>query len=103
MSTLLVSRIDRAADIAYGIDCMWWDRVGRAKITSLPTGLYHVQCPYCGGLCNLHGSEQDMLDMARRFETLGFAGHRSLIQWLRGKCYKTRGEAWSAFTSAAAQ
>lgn len=84
--------------VAFGTTCLWWDHASRAHAVQLPTHT-EFRCPVCGGVCGLHQSEASFLDMARRFEVIGFVGHRNLMVWSRGKCYRTRKEAWNAYRS----
>ena len=89
------------AEVAYGTECMWWGRVSAAR----PSGSYTaygrryvtLRCPYCGGRCETHATEASFLEMARRFELLGFARHRDMVLAIRGRCFKTRSDAWSAY------
>ena len=86
--------------IAYGTLCLWWDHVSRATVLRAPTG-DRFACPRCGGECRLYVNEESYLKMASRFELIGFAGHRELIAWVRGRCYRTRADAWAAYRSRA--
>lgn len=80
--------------IAFGLDCLWWDDAVNARIAG-----DFLWCPHCGGRCELHISRASFLQMALRFELTGFVGHRDLMTWSKGKCFKTRAEAWQAYRS----
>ena len=82
--------------VAFGTSCLWWDIASNARVMRTPTGDV-LTCPHCGGKCELHTDRESFLQMARRFELIGFVGHRELMIWVQGQCFKTRTEAWSAF------
>lgn len=95
--------------IAVGIDCMWWGPIADAHVSKTQLVVDEAdgattvidrdrfRCPRCGGAVSTMHTEESFLALARRFEILGFPHHRRLIGWLKGKCYKTRAEAWGAF------
>lgn len=82
--------------IAYGLECLWWDDAVNARVERTTTG-EELRCPTCGGRCALHATRAAFLDMARRFELTGFVGHQELLRWSRGRCFRTRAEAWAAY------
>lgn len=84
--------------IAYGLDCLWWDDASQAAVERVADG-DRLRCPRCGGPCELYLDRESFLDLARRFEILGFVGHRTLLAWVRGRCYRTRGDAWAAYAA----
>lgn len=82
--------------IAFGLECLWWDDAVNARVERVST-VDTLWCPHCGGRCELHVSRASFLQMALRFELTGFVGHRDLMTWSQGKCFKTRAEAWQAY------
>jgi hypothetical protein len=75
---------------------MWWDEAAFASVRRTADGKEQLHCPYCGGQCELHSDRESFLHMARRFELIGFTGHRALMEWSQGKCFRTRADAWHA-------
>lgn len=89
-------------EIAYGTDCMWWGPLADARVVAAhPLTPPLVCCPFCGGACSTHATEASFMELARRFEIIGFAGHRDLLRHIKGLCFKTRGEAWAHYRSSA--
>ena len=82
--------------VAFGVQCLWWDSASRAAVEQTVAGVL-LRCPYCGGRCELHADKESFLSLARRLEVIGFAGHREMIEWVQGRCFKTRSEAWLAY------
>ena len=70
----------RTGEIAFGVECLWWDYASRATVTPLGTGSV-LHCPFCGGRCDFHATRESYLAMARRFEIIGFPFHQALIRW----------------------
>ena len=102
--------IETRPRIAHGVDCMWWGAITDAHVESTPSGditnLHTVaglpssfRCPHCGGRAEAHHTEESYLALARRFELLGFPRHQAMVRWVKGRCFKTRGEAWGAFAA----
>ena len=84
--------------IAHGTECLWWGAITDARVESTPAG-DRFRCPHCGGQAESHHTEESFLALARRFEIIGFPRHQALIRWTKGRCFKTRGEAWGAFAA----
>ena len=82
--------------VAFGLECLWWDDAVNARVDRTLSGDV-LRCPYCGGGCDLNPSRTSFLQMALRFEQTGFVGHRELMAWVQGRCFKTRAEAWQAY------
>lgn len=87
--------------IVYGVGCTWWDdiyKIGRTP-PALPGGHRLPCCPHCSGLL------MEMQDMAAwmknvdRFEAAGHPGYSKLLEWQRGKCFKTMAAARAAYTA----
>ena len=83
--------------IAHGIECLWWGPIIDAHRTPQFGQADLLRCPFCGGHAVTHYTEESFLTLARRFEVIGFPHHQALIRWLKGRCYRTRREAWEAF------
>ena len=82
--------------IAYGTACLWWDSAASARVDRTLAGDV-VRCPHCGGPCDVVPDRESFMRMLLRFEITGHVGFREMMQGARGRCYRTRGEAWNAY------
>lgn len=80
--------------VAYGVECLWWDIAARAVEKDGRT-----VCPHCGGVVYFYPDKATLLRIARRVELIGFVRHQELMEWVRGRCFKTRKDAWNAYTA----
>ena len=85
-------------EIAFGTECLWWGRVADAAIASDGV-VATIVCPFCGGACSTHATETSFLDMARRYEIIGFPRHREMIRAIRGRCFRSRAAAWAYYVT----
>lgn len=78
--------------IAYGATCSWWD--DKNKVATKPSGL--PCCPQCGGVL-FEIEESAWWDGVDSWEEKGVEDYRAVIEWARGKCFKTRNEMINAY------
>lgn len=83
------------AVIAYGALCVWWD--DKALVGAKPSGL--PCCPVCGGVL-FEVEEDDWFRDAATYEQNGHPGYLDFLTWLRGKCFRTKGEAENVYAAA---
>jgi hypothetical protein len=82
--------------IVYGATCVWWDSIDKAAY-GLRTGL--PVCPHCGSvLFEVENIEvwNELIEKADEKEP----GYKELLEWMRGRCFKTLDDARIAFMEA---
>jgi hypothetical protein len=75
--------------IVYGARCVWWDSITKAATT--PSGL--PCCPHCGGVLFETASEEAWWEAVDKHEAQGALGYHKFVEWSRGKCFPTYGDA----------
>lgn len=84
--------------IAYGARCLWWD--DKAKVGLRRTGNFDPPlpcCPHCGGM--LFETDEAQWWTNVDLHTQQQADYRAMVEWARGKCFKTLTDlvnAWAA-------
>lgn len=78
--------------IVFGANCTWWDGIENA--VPGPSGL--PSCPHCGSVLFETEASRWWADV-QRWEAKGHPGYRTVIEWQRGKCFRTHSEARRAF------
>jgi len=78
--------------IVYGARCVWWDSIDKASKTkdskfALPC------CPHCGSVLFEVPSIEGWMDSVDAHEKKGHPGYRKLVEWCRGRCFRTMGDA----------
>lgn len=82
--------------IVYGACCFWWDSIDKASHNSV--GL--PCCPHCKGVLMECPNERrwwDSVDAFANNPASNFPDCRAFIEWCRGKCFRGRKEAESAW------
>jgi hypothetical protein len=82
--------------IVYGARCVWWDSLG--KVALLPSGL--PCCPHCRSVL-FQTDGASWWASVDKHEQAGNPGYRRMIEWSRGRCFRTLGEMEAAFAAAA--
>lgn len=78
--------------IVCGARCCWWDSINKVgHHQGLPC------CPHCGSVLFEFPSEKEWFESVDKYEKAGNPGYRALIEWSRGKCFKTWLEAKAVF------
>ena len=76
--------------IVYGL-CTWWDSIDKANsATPVPT------CPHCGSPL-FEMTEAEWWNGVERHVIEGNPDFRSLIEWMRGRCFKNYALAKAAY------
>lgn len=84
--------------IVNGANCTWWDDItGTANTSPDRKGL--PICPHCASPLYQHKPEK-WWEAVDGYEAADHPGYRRFIEWLRGKCFRTYGEAKDAFAKA---
>ena len=88
--------------IVHGAGCLWWDSGSKAGRTVPFNGHSFPCCPHCGSLLMQVENEASFFKGVDEHEANGHPGYRAMLLWIRGKCFKTVGEAMVAWKSATA-
>lgn len=80
--------------IVYGATCRWWDSIDKASSTD-GSGL--PCCPICGGVLFEVPTAEAWWRDVDDFEADGHPGYRELLEFTRGKCYKSMDAATAAW------
>jgi hypothetical protein len=81
--------------IVYGFGCVWWDSIDKTarNASDLPC------CPHCGSVL-FEIDEKDWIEnIARHARESGDARYPKLIEWMRGKCFRTLARARAQFNA----
>lgn len=74
--------------IAYGATCTWWDDIG--KVGKTKGGEFSIPCcPHCGGILFEIENIGQWWRGVDAHEANGNPGYLRMIEFGRGKCYKT--------------
>jgi hypothetical protein len=85
--------------VVCGASCMWWDGIDKAGKT-LPFVIHSIPCcPRCGGVLFEFESEAEWFEAVDRYESEGHPGYRAMIEWGRGRCFKTPADLERAYTT----
>jgi hypothetical protein len=92
--------------IVYGVNCVWWDSIektGRLEVprrydTPARMGRPGLPCcPHCGSvLMQIEESKwfanMDDYEAGRQPDGVAHPGYRKMMEWGRGKCFRTMSE-----------
>lgn len=82
--------------IVHGAGCTWWDVIENA---GHHTGAHPLPCcPHCGSVLYQHDNEQAFWAGSKEYEKT-HPGYIALMQWMKGKCFKTMADAAAAYES----
>jgi hypothetical protein len=72
--------------IVYGVNCVWWDTIDKCvtRENNLPC------CPHCKSVLFEASSEEEWYKKIDNWEET-HPGYKKFMDWLKGKCFKTRG------------
>lgn len=73
--------------IVFGAGCMWWDSID--EVATRPDGAHLPCCPHCGGVLFEVENEEIWFRNVDTHERRHNPGYRAMIEWARGKCFKT--------------
>lgn len=79
--------------IAYGATCCWWGPI--ASVGKHSSGL--PCCPVCHGMLLEMENEDRFIQAAKEYEENGHPRYVAFITWMKGKCFRTMGQAEAAF------
>ncbi len=79
--------------IVYGARCLWWDNIEGAALRS-DNGL--PCCPHCGSVL-FQVEEATWWERVDGIDRETVPGYRKLVEWVRGKCFPSMGEAQRAY------
>lgn len=79
--------------IVYGAACVWWDSIQNAAVN--PLGI--PCCPHCHSVLYEIDNIEKWWEGVGDFELKGHVGYRKLVEWQRGKCFKSMAEAKIAY------
>ena len=79
--------------VVYGVNCVWWDTIDKvdAKESGLPC------CPHCGSVLMEVPSLENWWTSVDKHQENGHPGYHALMEWMRGRCYRTMGDAQAAY------
>lgn len=95
--------------IVYGVGCTWWDdiyKIGKTPPFTVPGDGRDIPvrvspglpcCPHCKGLLMEFPNLEAWMKNVDKFEADGHPGYRGLLEWQRGKCFKTMPLARAAY------
>lgn len=79
--------------VVYGARCSWWGSIN--EVSTLPSGM--SCCPSCRGVLFEYDNEEEWWEGVDQYEAEGNPGYRAFIEWLRGRCRPSVGEARAEF------
>jgi hypothetical protein len=76
--------------IVHGARCCWWDSIDKCGKTPPKGNPLHSLpcCPHCGSVL-FQVEESDWWDSVDSYEKRGNKDYRKMIEWSRGKCFKS--------------
>lgn len=75
--------------IVYGATCTWWDSIDKSSVLDAGTGVLLPCCPSCHGMLCEVASIETWIDQIEAYTANGHPHYRSMMVWVRGKCFKT--------------
>ena len=75
--------------IAYGARCVWWDSINNVGTFKAPSGHRLPCCPSCGGVLMEVPTIESWNRNMDAYEADGHPGYRAMMEWSRGKCFRT--------------
>lgn len=81
--------------IVSGARCTWWDDISKTG-NSGPGRSGIPLCPHCRSPLFQQGPDAWWRNVDR-YQADGHPGYRGLIEWMRGRCFRTMGDAWDAY------
>jgi hypothetical protein len=80
----------RDTRIVYGANCVWWDSIDKVAVKQVPGGRGPGLpcCPHCGSVL-FETDEPDWFKGMDKYEADGHPGYRAMMEWSRGKCFRT--------------
>jgi len=79
--------------VVYGANCVWWDTIDKvaAKESGLPC------CPHCGSVLMEVPTLESWWNNVDEHEKKGNPGYRDMMEWMRGRCFRTMADAKTAY------
>lgn len=77
--------------IVCGVRCTWWDSIDKTARTPPGRSGHRIPCcPHCGSVLFEYPTEAAWFEAADHYEhERPQPGYRKLIEWARGKCFKS--------------
>ena len=75
--------------IVYGARCTWWDSIDKCSTVDTGKGFLLPCCPICHGMLCEVSSIEEWMDQIDAYTNDGHPRYRSLMLWMRGKCFKS--------------
>ena len=82
--------------IVYGSRCLWWDSIDKVSILTTQSGTRLPCCPFCRGVLYEIPDLKTWEEGAKKYEANGHSGYVEVLNFMRGKCFKTMDEAKEA-------
>jgi hypothetical protein len=86
--------------IPYGARCTWWDSIDNVGRRETPSGAIPC-CPHCMNVLFEVESEKVWFESVDRHEANGNPGYRAMVEWSRGKCFRSYGDLKAAYAERA--
>lgn len=80
--------------IVYGAGCSYWDDIENAG--TMTTAVPFPCCPHCRGVLYEMPSEAIWMSAVDQYEASGHPGYRDLVEWMKGKCFRSYDHAQAA-------
>ncbi|WP_026783127.1 hypothetical protein [Pleomorphomonas koreensis] len=79
----------------YGARCCWFGSISEVGHTNI--GL--PCCPHCGSVLYEMPDEATWWDGVDRYEAAGHLGYRAMVEWMRGKHFRSPDEGAAAYAA----
>jgi hypothetical protein len=84
--------------IVYGASCLWWDSIDKVGKRDIANGVSLPCCPHCRGVLYEIPDSQSWWSAVDKHDAT-HSGYRGLIEWARGRCFKTVQQATAVYKS----
>lgn len=85
--------------VVYGVRCMWWDSIDKIGRLDVSGGVSLPCCPHCQSVLYETPSLESWWSAVDKHERHGHEGYRALIEWSRGRCFRTVQQAVETYTT----